>query len=318
MRDPVGVVVFAPLDIDESLVRALSRFLDDSELARARDFATSLLRRRFVAAHGIARLLLSVFCGERPERIVISSAQSGRPSVIRPVLIPSLDFSISRSDGWMVIGISQDVRIGVDLEMRRQGEPRPMALDTVLDSTELREVKRVLGERRVTKEEVFLRCWALKEAILKAHGSGLSIDPRDVVIDPSSLAAMLEAVAATPQLGATSPASSVIRTNDSKWSSRLIRFQGAGAAVSISVKEIDLSTVSIAQFTVEDVLVLVNDMLDIFSEAAFKSSDEIFINSIDSGVMSGNVEFERQRKNESRGCLAYLGRFNLPDPAAQN
>ena len=32
------------------------------------------------------------------------------------------------------------------------------------------------------RSEVFLRCWVSKEAVLKAIGSGLSADPRDVPI----------------------------------------------------------------------------------------------------------------------------------------
>ena len=92
-------------------------------------------------------------------------------------------FSLSRSNDYSVVAVSDSVEVGIDLETR-------------MDLAAAREVAaRVLGPEELIawralktpfQLEAFRAYWCLKEAVLKVTGEGLSRDPRKVglVIHP--------------------------------------------------------------------------------------------------------------------------------------
>ena len=94
---------------------------------------------------------------------------SGRPRLLAPH--QDHDTGWSHSGEQLLLALGRGVTLGVDLERLR---PRPRALelaDRFFAPGEAGRLQALAPERR---ELAFLRLWCAKEAVLKAHGQGLS------------------------------------------------------------------------------------------------------------------------------------------------
>ena len=85
-----------------------------------------------------------------------------------------LTVSVSHGGGITLVAVARGCQVGVDLEPDRPGPWRRLP-ENALTSNELFELERDDGARRTP---LFLRYWTLKEALLKAVGVGLAIEPR--------------------------------------------------------------------------------------------------------------------------------------------
>lgn len=106
------------------------------------------------------------------DRHVLSKVRPGNHQ--RPYLDSRVDFNISHAGNYAACALSAETRLGIDLE-----QVQPLNLD---DMKELvlseSECKRLAEARRPL--EYFYDIWTLKEAALKAAGTGL-MSPIDAV-----------------------------------------------------------------------------------------------------------------------------------------
>ncbi|CAN5615556.1 4'-phosphopantetheinyl transferase superfamily protein [soil metagenome] len=106
-----------------------------------------------------------------------SSAQSlplHRDARGRPRLGPphaGIDVSWSHSGDGLLMARGEGVRLGTDLERVR---PRPRALELAQRFFAKDEARQLAALSAPAREQAFLRLWCAKEAVLKAHGHGLS------------------------------------------------------------------------------------------------------------------------------------------------
>jgi 4'-phosphopantetheinyl transferase len=146
---------------------------------------TDVLRRRFLGRRAAARHVVGRRLGLAPSELKIvrrcgrcGSSDHGRPSV----LDAPFDFSVSASSGTAVIAVA-DHRIGVDIEI----VPPAGSAATIIPGRALTagesDLLRPLSP--MEQERMFLRMWAIKEAVLKAEGSGLSVEPN--LVDTSAV-----------------------------------------------------------------------------------------------------------------------------------
>jgi len=91
----------------------------------------------------------------------------------RPYLIPEIDFNISHSEGYVVCAISDELRVGIDVE-----QIRPVVISDFKDQFNHRELTAIMKAN--DKHEEFFRHWTIKEAILKADGRGLNIPLNEI------------------------------------------------------------------------------------------------------------------------------------------
>ncbi len=87
-------------------------------------------------------------------------------------------FNLSHSGRMAVVAVSARERVGVDIE-QLSGRSRERLYGRVLGSAEEAVVRACPPAER---ERAFLRHWTAKEACVKAHGSGLSHDLRELEI----------------------------------------------------------------------------------------------------------------------------------------
>jgi len=118
------------------------------------------------------RLLLGAYLGLPGKDIHITRRIKGRPELDSSLTKGKLDFSVARSNGCYLIGISNGATIGVDLEIADRQAGNPMALArryfSKAEATALAELKDEQLQR------AFMHTWACKEAIVKANGLGIA------------------------------------------------------------------------------------------------------------------------------------------------
>ena len=141
------------------------------EHRRAERFAFAADRERFVAAHATLRACLAARCDCAPAALRFARSAWGKPRVEGPRW--SGHFSLSHSGDWALIGCSEVVELGVDLELHRDLDDAASVARSVCSTAEWAELAALPAARRGS---AFLDCWTRKEASVKAIGCGLSMD----------------------------------------------------------------------------------------------------------------------------------------------
>jgi 4'-phosphopantetheinyl transferase len=118
------------------------------------------------------RLLLGAYLGVPGKDVQITRRVKGRPELDPGQCDGKLDFSVARSNGCYLIGVSSGATIGVDLEIasRRSGKPLSLAR-RYFSKSEAAALSLLDGEEL---HRAFMHTWSCKEAIVKANGEGIA------------------------------------------------------------------------------------------------------------------------------------------------
>jgi 4'-phosphopantetheinyl transferase len=132
-------------------------------------------QRRRLESHA-AMTMLSAWLLDAPvDDVTIARSHLGKPVLTSA---PEYDVSLSHSGVFTAVSVSRGAAVGVDIELRRPAlEVDGLAVATLAPS-ELAAWCQLSKAARLT---AFLRFWCRKEAVLKALGTGLSVDMRSVV-----------------------------------------------------------------------------------------------------------------------------------------
>jgi 4'-phosphopantetheinyl transferase len=104
-------------------------------------------------------------CG--PREVTIGVGEFGKPRA------EGLEFSVAHSHGLVVLALCREAALGVDLEwVEREIEALEIARSTFAPG----EVKRIeQATEGAERARAFFAVWTCKEAMVKAHGQGLTI-----------------------------------------------------------------------------------------------------------------------------------------------
>jgi 4'-phosphopantetheinyl transferase len=168
---PVGVNL--PPQLAEDLA-----VLSDEERARAARFRRPEDRTLFITGRLGVRLLAARYVDADPRDLRIAQAPGHKPEIAGPPHASSLHFNLSHTSGLVVWAFALDRPVGVDAERVSRmavfgSDPSAFFANserTVLASVPDAERPRWLADH-----------WTIKEAYVKAEGSGLT---RDVSVEP--------------------------------------------------------------------------------------------------------------------------------------
>ena len=164
--------------------------LDDQERARAD-------RKRepahFVTGHALVRRLLGELLDRDPASLSFArrcttcrSELHGKPSVVD---VPGWHFSLSYTNSLAVVVAAEGTEVGVDTEDLTDADFEGF-VGTTLARDEEAAFEGLTGRDLLLARA---RVWARKEAVLKATGHGLVVDPSEVLVsgplDPPALVA---------------------------------------------------------------------------------------------------------------------------------
>ncbi|MCD9029505.1 4'-phosphopantetheinyl transferase superfamily protein [Luteimonas sp. BDR2-5] len=134
-----------------------------------------------------------------PAAIDLRRDAHGRPqlALAGPGAGPAhLDANWSHSGDGLLVALGEDVDVGVDIEWLR---PRPKAMALAERFFAPSEAAWLARLPTATAEDAFVRLWCAKEAVLKAHGHGLSFGLHRLAFAPDGDVWRL--VACDPALG---------------------------------------------------------------------------------------------------------------------
>ncbi len=146
-------------------------WLDEAERARAARFHFERDAHRYRASHTALRHLLARRTGVAAPALRFTAGSHDKPRLELP---GAPAFNMSHSGRWALIGIGGPLPLGVDIEAPREMDDLMALAERNFTATECREL---LALPEAGRLRAFLRCWTRKEAVLKAVGSGLSIEP---------------------------------------------------------------------------------------------------------------------------------------------
>jgi 4'-phosphopantetheinyl transferase len=169
------LVALAP-DRPDELGRALD-VLTGEDRERIGRFHRSADAASFAAGRALVRLALAPLVGASPRELVfdtwceVHASPHGKPRLVEPAA--QLDFSLSRAGARLLLAVSA-APVGVDVERRDRDIDSGVARIAFADDER--------AELADAGPDAFLACWTRKEAVLKALGHGLAVDPKSVSV----------------------------------------------------------------------------------------------------------------------------------------
>jgi 4'-phosphopantetheinyl transferase len=155
---------------------SLAAMLAPAESARAARFGTEALRNRYIAGRGTLRQLLGKRLDLPPERVDIRRGSRGRPYVDGAA---GLDFNVSHTGAFALIGMTSVGRIGVDVEHEGRALNAAGVARKFMATSEQAMLDALDSDLR---RRTLLRLWTCKEAMSKATGEALSAPFRRIAI----------------------------------------------------------------------------------------------------------------------------------------
>jgi 4'-phosphopantetheinyl transferase len=181
----------ASLNWPAGCVRDFQDLLTPDELSRSERFRFQGDRQRFLVARGLLRTILSRYLRVEPSQLRFAYDDYGKPYLISPSAPGTLTFNLSHAHGLLLVAVTHDRAIGIDVEYTRPPLPDVEHIAERFFSVEEKEALRALSS--TARNEAFFRCWTCKEAYLKARGLGLSmpLDRFQVAVIPGQPARLL-------------------------------------------------------------------------------------------------------------------------------
>ena len=163
--------------------RALA-LLDEDERRRWERFVVKGARRQFALCRAALRINLNERLECRNEELSFGYLEHGKPFAKVNGTPSPVSFNVSHSGLHGLIGFAEHDGFGVDLEERAPGRNFDGIGSSVYGPAERRALTAATGPG---KTDLFYRLWSLKEALIKALGTGFSLNPSRFEIPPAML-----------------------------------------------------------------------------------------------------------------------------------
>ena len=150
----------------------IDQHLSESEIYYSNQHRHIADRLSYRQAHIMKRCIIGFYTGINPSFLKFGATELGRPYVLNA----NVSFSLSHTRVYVAVSIvlSKDIAVGVDVEC--------------LESIPMDEID-LIATAALTKEEILymssqndphrhlLKCWTIKESIMKATGLGITCSP---------------------------------------------------------------------------------------------------------------------------------------------
>jgi 4'-phosphopantetheinyl transferase len=179
-----------PVVLPDEFLKSLMDILSDDEKKRAERFRFETDRNRFIASHGALRSVLSLYLMLEPSGIKYSFNSHGKPGLNSELNRGGLKFNISHSYEMALVAVCEGREVGIDVQHIKNNF-RCMEIAGRFFSANEASALSSFPEDQL--KDCFFKCWARKEAFIKAKGGGLSIPLNhfDVSVGPGKPAELL-------------------------------------------------------------------------------------------------------------------------------
>jgi 4'-phosphopantetheinyl transferase len=147
--------------------------LSEEEQRRQIRFHFERDRHRYLVTRAMQRTVLSKYVDIAPGAWRFTVNDYGRPSIAAGhTQARGIEFNLSHTDGLVVMGVTRERAIGVDVENVRTREAGIEIADRYFAPDEVLALHMLPDEKQ---KQRFFEYWTLKESYIKARGLGLSI-----------------------------------------------------------------------------------------------------------------------------------------------
>jgi 4'-phosphopantetheinyl transferase len=157
--------------LDDDAVRAEVTQLSADERVRCGRFVSRRDRRDFAAGHALLRRVLSMYGDGRADAWTFVADANGKPALAHEPGAPPLAFNLSHTHGLVACAVARDAEVGVDVECVGRGTDGRDIAQRFFSAAEVAQLDACPAGQRAAR---FIELWTLKEAFLKAIGSGLA------------------------------------------------------------------------------------------------------------------------------------------------
>ena len=160
----------AQLD-DPAIADHYTSLMSDEERERGARLLVDGARQLHLLARALQRVVLASYLpGVAPRELRFVRGGGGRPSLAPPFDAGGLDFNLAHTRGLVVLAVARGLRFGIDVERCDKNVPLAAARRYFSHP----EVAALESLPAAAQPWRFLRLWTLKEAYLKAIGTGIS------------------------------------------------------------------------------------------------------------------------------------------------
>jgi 4'-phosphopantetheinyl transferase len=190
IRDDEIHIWFSVLDQTETVLYEFLQTLSSDERMRAGRFHCYEDKKRYIARHGMLRMILGGYLGVKPSELRFYLGKNGKPAIAKTSGKGTIQFNLSHSNGVALFAFARNHEIGVDVEHIRDIPEMEQIVERFFSRKE-KEAFRSLPLSQ--KREAFFNGWTRKEAFVKALGDGLSrpLYKFDVSLIPNESADLL-------------------------------------------------------------------------------------------------------------------------------
>ena len=157
-------------------------WLDKPEQARWRRYLHPRARRDFALCRAALRAMLCQRLGCRNDELAFGVLRCGKPYARVGGMRAPVSFNVSHGGRHGLIAFAPAGRLGVDVEERNARRDLDGIAQTVFTPAEQAELALVHGAQ---KTRLFFSLWTMKEALIKALGTGFSLNPSRFEIPPA-------------------------------------------------------------------------------------------------------------------------------------
>lgn len=149
-----------------------STILSAEEIAAFQRFHFEIDRDYRSTTRAALRYLLACYTRQEPNQIKMAYQTFGKPFLVE---FPNLFFNVSHSKDIALLAFTYIGEIGVDVEQVDKDIKVDRLAKNFFSPV---EVPVILGSSPAEKPIAFFKAWTRKEAVIKAHGKGLSLPLR--------------------------------------------------------------------------------------------------------------------------------------------
>lgn len=160
-------------DVADEAVDDYRSFLSVEERTRQGRFRLARERRTYATARALLRCTLTRYADIAAGQWRFATTRYGRPVLAADLWDHTqLTFNLSHTDGMITLAVGRSHQIGIDVENTRNIAAPIQIAERFFAIDEVEFLKKTPASAR---QELFFELWTLKEAYLKARGSGLTL-----------------------------------------------------------------------------------------------------------------------------------------------
>jgi 4'-phosphopantetheinyl transferase len=163
------------LDDLSTLMSSVARYLSADEQTRAGRFVFRPDRDRYIASRGVLRAILGRYLSQDPSHLLFSYNSYGKPQIDSSREASAIRFNVSHSQALALYAVARTREVGIDIECITRDVPYEDIVEQFFSSAEKDIFRRLPKD---DQREWFFACWTIKEAYVKAVGTGL-VEPLD-------------------------------------------------------------------------------------------------------------------------------------------